>query len=288
MTISGKTKLAAVIGWPIEHSLSPALHGFWFMEHGLDAAVVPLPVKPENLREVIRCLPLMGFRGAWVTLPHKEQALSLLDEVDGAGKAIGAVNTLIFGPDAKISGKNTDAFGFLENLKAQQPGVQLRGKSAMVLGAGGAASAIIQSLITAGCSKILVSNRTESRAHTLASHWKEKAGYPVDAVPWEAKENHLTNVSLLVNTTSLGMVGQPDLKIGIGGLPDTAIVADIIYRPLKTSLLQKAEAAGHPICTGLGMLVHQGRPGFESMFGVAPSNINGAEQALIKMLGLDA
>ncbi len=287
MTITGKTKLAAVIGWPIGHSLSPALHGHWCKAQNIDGVVIPLAVRPENFETVVRTLPLMGFSGAWVTIPHKEQALRLADSVDPVGEKIGAVNTLVFEKDNTIRARNTDAFGFVENFKSQLPAVKLRDAHGLILGAGGAASAAVAGLIELGCSRITISNRTSSRAADLAAHWRTQTSVPVETVDWADRDRALSDTDILVNATSLGMTGQPDLEIDLNQLPKTAAVADIVYRPLKTTLLNSAEKRGNPIATGLGMLVHQGRPGFEAMFGAAPADFEGAEKALMTQLGQD-
>jgi shikimate dehydrogenase len=260
-TLSGSAKLAGVIGWPVAHSRSPRLHGFWLARHGIDGAYVPLAVPPGRLAEAVRGLLAAGFRGANVTLPHKEAALSLCDEVEESARRAGAVNTLRF-EGGRILGSNTDGWGFLESLREQAPGFDPRSGPAVVLGAGGAARAIAAALQDAGCPRIVLVNRTRPRAEALAA----ALGGAVEV----ADHPPLAEAALLVNTTSLGMVGQPPLEIDLAPLPAAAVVADIVYVPLQTPLLAAARARGLVAVDGLGMLLHQARPGFAAWFGVMP------------------
>jgi shikimate dehydrogenase len=264
MTISGKAKIAGVIGWPIGHSLSPALHGFWIGQHQLDAAYVPFAVRPEDFTRVVGLMPAQGLRGANVTLPHKEAAYLLCDERDEAAVATGAVNTLVF-EGGRVLGRNTDVFGFTEALREDGVG-DLSGKKAVVLGAGGAARAIVFALLSMGVARVVVVNRTIAKAQSLAVFF----GAHVEAQAWENVSSCLADCDVLVNTTSLGMKGQPDLQLDLGTLKSDAVVSDIVYRPLETNLLQQAKARGHRIVGGLGMLLHQARPGFAAWFGVEP------------------
>jgi shikimate dehydrogenase len=260
-TLSGSAKLAGVIGWPVAHSRSPRLHGFWLARHGIDGAYVPLAVPPGRLAEALRGLLAAGFRGANVTLPHKEAALSLCDELEASARRAGAVNTLRF-EGGRILGANTDGFGFLESLREQAPGFDPRSGPAVVLGAGGAARAIAAALQDAGCPRIVLVNRTRARAEALAA----ALGGTVEV----ADHPPLAEAALLVNTTSLGMAGQPPLPIDLAPLPAAAVVADIVYVPLQTPLLAAARARGLVAVDGLGMLLHQARPGFAAWFGVMP------------------
>ncbi|MCK8787603.1 shikimate dehydrogenase [Roseomonas sp. NAR14] len=266
--LSGKARLAGVFGWPATHSRSPRLHGFWLERHGIDGAYVPLSVAPAQFETAVRGLAAAGFRGANVTIPHKEAAYALCDEVDHAARRAGAVNTLRF-EAGRILGGNTDGFGFLESLAEQAPGFDPAAGPAVLLGAGGACRAIAAALLDEGCPRVTLVNRTTERAEALARDLDA-----TDARPGRlriATEAPLDGAALLVNTTSLGMEGQPPLAIDLAPLPDGAVVADAVYVPLETPLLAAARARGLRGVDGLGMLLHQARPGFEAWFGVAPA-----------------
>ncbi len=266
MILSGKARLAGVIGWPVGHSRSPRLHGWWLDRYGLDGAYVPLAVRPEDLAAAVAALPRMGFAGANLTVPHKEAALALVDEVDSLAARIGAVNTLVVRPDGGIEGRNTDAFGFLENLRRGAPDWQPSAGSAVVLGAGGAARAVVAALAEAGVPEIRLANRSAPRAEALAADF----GPAVRPVAWDERSAALDGARLLVNTTTLGMAGQPPLDIDLAPLPAAALVNDIVYVPLETPLLAAARARGHRVVDGLGMLLWQAVPGFEAWFGHRP------------------
>jgi shikimate dehydrogenase len=257
--ITGKAMVAGVFGWPAGHSRSPQLHGHWLERHGIDGAYVPLPVPPEQFEVAVRGVMAAGFRGANVTIPHKEVAFALCDERDAFATRVGAVNTLVF-EGGRIIGSNTDGFGFMENLRAHAPA--WRAGPAVLLGAGGAARAIAAALLDAGVPELVVVNRSAERAEALA----EALGNRVSA----AAEPPLRNAALLVNTTSLGMAGQPPLEIDLSPLPAHAVVADAVYVPRETALLRAARARGLVAVPGLGMLLHQARPGFRLWFGVDP------------------
>jgi shikimate dehydrogenase len=265
MSISGKAKLAGVMGWPVGHSRSPRLHGYWLKHLGIDGAYVPLAVKPEDFEQVLRALPRMGFAGANVTVPHKEQALALADHVEPLARRIGAVNTLVVRPDGSIEGRNTDAFGFLENLRHGAPHWNVA-EPAVVLGAGGAARAVCAALVDAGVPDIRLVNRSRDRAEKLAA----EIGGRFTVVDWESGADALAGVGLLVNTTTLGMSGQPPLVLDLSALPLHAVVNDIVYAPLMTDLLVAAAARGNRAVDGLGMLLWQALPGFEAWFGARP------------------
>ena len=266
MILTGKAKLAGVIGWPVGHSRSPRLHGYWLDRLNIDGTYVPLAVEPGDLASVIAALPKMGFAGVNLTVPHKEAGLALVDEVDSLAERIGAVNTLVVREDGSIEGRNTDAFGFLENLRQGAPDWQAEAAPAMVLGAGGAARAVVVALMDAGVKEIRVANRTVERAQTFADTF----GSGVRAVSWAERGDALSGVGLLVNTTTLGMSGQAALDIDLEDLPDTAVVNDIVYVPLETPLLAAARQRGNRVVDGLGMLLWQAVPGFEAWFGVRP------------------
>ena len=277
MKLSGEARLAGVLGWPVSHSLSPRLHGHWLREYRVDGAYRPLKVEPEKLPEALRGLIALGFRGANVTLPHKERALELCAEVTERAARIGAVNTLVV-RDGHLEGDNSDGFGFLENLKERADAWQAEQGPAVVLGAGGAARAILVALLDAGVPEIRLLNRTRSRAESLA----EDLGGPIQPLDWGSWERALEGAALLVNTTSLGMQGQPPLDIELDALPRSALVNDIVYVPLETRLLAAARVRGNPVVDGLGMLLHQARPGFESWFGVSPSVTPALRRAVLE------
>lgn len=258
--------LAGVIGHPIAHSKSPQLHGYWLKKYGLAGYYIPMDVAPENLGVVLRTLPKAGFVGANVTVPHKETALRLADFVSKRAKLIGAANTLLFGDDGKIYADNTDGFGFMENLRNGAPDWSPSDGPAVVFGAGGAARAVLQGLLEAGVPKIMLTNRTQARAEQL----KEEFGDRITVVDWIQAGNVIEEAELVVNTTSLGMQGKPELRVPLDGLQPGAVVTDLVYAPLKTKLLQTAEEAGCTTVDGLGMLLYQAVPGFERWFGTRP------------------
>ncbi|HLO79145.1 MAG TPA: shikimate dehydrogenase, partial [Magnetospirillum sp.] len=266
MIVSGKAKLAGVIGWPVGHSRSPRLHGFWLRHLNIDGAYVPLPVRPEDFEHVLRALPRMGFAGANVTVPHKERALALADEVEPLARRIGAVNTLVVRADGSVLGRNTDAFGFLENLRHGAPHWQPDAGPAVVLGAGGAARAVCAALVDAGVPEIRLVNRSLDRARQVAAD----LGGNMTVITWSQLSQALEGAALLVNTTTLGMTGQPPLDIDLAPLPTHAVVNDIVYAPLMTNLLVTAAVRGNPVVDGLGMLLWQAVPGFEAWFGARP------------------
>ncbi len=259
--ITGKARLAGVLGWPVSHSRSPQLHGYWLRQYGIDGAYLPLPVAPADFAGAVRALVTLGFRGCNVTIPHKEAAFALCDEVDDVARRMGAANTLVF-RDGRIHGSNTDGFGFLQSLHEQAPGWQAADGPVVMLGAGGAARAIAVALLDAGCPRLTIVNRNLARAEELAAGLDGRV--VVAATP------PLEDAALLVNSTSLGMVGQPPLEIDLAPLPAHAVVADAVYVPLETPLLAAARARGLRGVDGLGMLLHQARPGFSEWFGVMP------------------
>ncbi|MCA8927420.1 MAG: shikimate dehydrogenase [Alphaproteobacteria bacterium] len=265
MSISGAARLAGVMGWPIAHSRSPHIHGYWLERYRIDGAYVPLAIRPEHLAEAFAALPKVGFRGWNITLPHKEAARRLVDSVTPAAERIGAVNTVTVQADGSLSGDNTDAFGFLAHIDQSVPDWP-RARPALVLGAGGAARAVIFALLEAGVPEVRLCNRTLARAEALAAD----NGPAVRPVRWEDREAAMDGAGLVVNTTSLGMHGQPPLEVRLEALPVDAVVNDIVYVPLETPLLAAAAARGLRTVDGLGMLLHQARPGFERWFGHRP------------------
>jgi shikimate dehydrogenase len=258
--------LAGVIGAPVAHSRSPRLHGHWLARYNLAGAYVPLHVEPANLLQVLQALPKAGFIGVNVTLPHKEAALAIADQVSATARRVGAANTLTFLPDGRLHADNTDATGFINNLRDGAPKWQPDSAPAVVLGAGGASRAVIVALLDAGAPLIHLTNRSQDRAEALARAF----GPLVQVVPWENRDACLRGSGLVVNTTSLGMTGQLPLDLPLDGLSDHAVVTDIVYSPLETPLLRAAQKRGLHTVDGLGMLLHQGVPGFERWFGQRP------------------
>jgi shikimate dehydrogenase len=265
MILSGKAKVAGIFGWPIAHSRSPRLHGFWLDRHGIDGTYIPLAVAPENFATAFRALPALGFRGVNITVPHKEAALAQCDLVDPQARRIGAVNTVVVDEGGRLIGSNTDAFGFIESIRRPAQWNAASGL-AVVLGAGGAARAIVVALIDAGVPALRIANRTRGRAESLAA----ELGGGIEVVDWERRAGALTGAALLVNTTTLGMQGHAPLAIDLSALPSDAVVTDIVYTPLQTPLLRDAAARGNPVVDGLDMLLYQAQPGFEKWFGVRP------------------
>ncbi|MEM6439010.1 MAG: shikimate dehydrogenase [Pseudomonadota bacterium] len=265
MTPSSRVPLAGVIGWPIAHSRSPRLHGHWLRRHGIAGHYIPMGVEPKDFEAALQALPLLGFKGINVTLPHKEAALKLADKHSDRAALIGAANTLTFREDGTIFADNTDGYGFLENLKAGAPAWR-SDAPAVLLGAGGSARAILATLLAAGVPEIRLANRTRSRAEFLADEF----GARVRVIDWLSIEAALPSAALLANATSLGMTGQPPLSLSLKKAPKKLTVTDIVYAPLETPLLAEARARKLAAVDGLGMLLHQGRPGFEAWFGAAP------------------
>jgi shikimate dehydrogenase len=258
--------LAGLIGSPIAHSKSPRIHRHWLTVMGLPGHYIPMNVSPDNLAEVLRTLPKAGFVGVNITIPHKEKVLDLVDLVTDRATLIGAVNTLIFRKDGKIHADNTDGYGFIKNLQSAPCGWDAASGPAAVLGAGGASRAVIAALLDAGVPEILLSNRTRVRADALAQEF----GKRVRVFDWVQAGNMLEHCATVVNTTSLGMIGQQPLRVPLDGLQKGAVVTDIVYAPLRTKLLEVADEMGCHTVDGLGMLLHQAVPGFERWFGQRP------------------
>lgn len=267
MTISGKAVVAGVMGWPVGHSRSPLLHNFWLARAGIDGVYIPFAVPPDRVTQALRALPALGFAGTNVTIPHKEAVFDAVDEADAIARRIGAVNTVFVRDDGSLAGTNTDAFGFVEALRGRLGAWSGAGAAAVVLGAGGAARAIVAALQDEGAREIRLVNRTRARAEVLC----ERFGSPVVAVDWAAREDALDGAGLLVNTTALGMAGGAPLDIRLDGLPADAVVNDIVYTPLETPLLAAARGRGCRAVDGLEMLLHQARPGFAGWYGVEPA-----------------
>jgi len=258
--------LAGIIGWPVAHSRSPRLHNYWIEKYGLNGAYVQLPVAPGLLDQAIPGLKALGFRGCNITLPHKVDALKLVDEVDVMARRMGAMNTIVVQPDGSLKGFNNDGFGYIQSLLDAQPDWRADAGPITVLGAGGAARAVVLSLADRGAKEIRLLNRTDAKAQALADEF----GAPVKVHSWADRHAALADVALLVNTTSQGMHGYPALEIDLAALPEHALVSDVIYVPLETPLLAAARQRGNPTVNGLGMLLNQARPAFHAWFGVMP------------------
>ena len=261
-----KIPLAGVIGSPVAHSKSPQLQRHWLKEYGIKGYYIPMDVAHDDLEQVLRTLPKQGFVGVNVTIPHKEAVMGIADIVTDRATLIGAANTLIFRKDGKILADNTDGYGFMANLQSNAPNWKPKDGPAVVLGAVGAARAVVASLLHVGVPEILLTNRTRVRSEKLA----EELGNRIKVVDWVQAGNIVEEANVLINTTSLGMVGKPELRVPLDGLRPETTVTDLVYTPLKTRLLLEAEQAGCTVVDGLGMLLHQAVPGFERWFGVRP------------------
>ncbi len=258
--------LAGVMGWPVMHSRSPMLHNYWFKRHNLAGTYVPLAIRPEGLAAALRALHPLGFAGCNLTIPHKEHALTIVDEVDTLAKSIGAISCVVARPDGSISGTNNDCYGFIHNIRQEQPGWRADAGPIVVIGAGGGSRAVCYGLAQEGAREIRVVNRTLARAKGIAG----ELGGPIKALPWEQRHEALEGAAMVVNTTSCGMVGQPLLDIKLDKLPKSALAADIIYIPLETPFLAAARRRGNRTVNGLGMPLNQGRPAWKAWFGIEP------------------
>jgi len=281
MSISGHAIVAGVMGWPVAHSLSPRLHGYWLRHYRIDGAYVPLAVPPGEVEGALRALPKLGMAGCNITVPHKESSLACLDDVSNIARRVGAVNTVVVGSDGQLTGTNTDAVGFRDNIVTNVPGWNAAEGPAVVLGAGGAARAVVAALADDGSPEVRVINRTEARAERLA----DDIGGPVFPFAWNDAADAMDGAALVVNTTTLGMTNQPPLVVDISALPLSAVVADIVYNPLCTALMETAAARGNTVVGGLGMLLHQARPGFAAWFGVEPEVTDELESFVREALG---
>jgi shikimate dehydrogenase len=258
--------LAGVMGWPVMHSRSPLLHNFWFSQHGLAGTYVPLAIAPANLAAALRALHPLGFAGCNLTLPHKQAAMAIVDEVDALAKSIGAISCVVVRPDGSLAGTNNDCYGFVQNVRQTRPGWRADAGPIVVIGAGGGARAVCYGLAQEGAREIRLVNRSLAHAQKIENDF----GGPLKALPWEQRLDALDGAAMVVNTTSCGMVGQPALDLKLDKLPKSALAADIIYIPLETPFLAAARARGNPTVNGLGMLLHQGRPAWQAWFGIEP------------------
>jgi shikimate dehydrogenase len=257
---------ACVIGWPISHSRSPLIHGYWLKQYEIEGSYTRLPVEPGNLADFFNSFTSSGYAGCNVTIPHKEGAFRLVTPADGSTRRLRVVNT-IYLRNGRLLGTNTDGEGFINSLRGTSPGLNLRNTRAVLLGAGGAATAIIDALILQGVSEVSTLNRSFEKAALL----RERFGKIVAPVEWSQRNDAIADCRLLVNTTSLGMKGQPELEIDLSRLPAEALVTDIVYTPLRTKFLDDAASRGNAVVEGLGMLLHQAVRGFELWFGIRPA-----------------
>lgn len=270
---AGGRPFAAIVGWPVDQSRSPALHGYWLKQHGITGHYGRLPVEPKRaaLEELVAFLrKTPNARGCNLTLPHKIDIMPLLDRIHHDAARIGAVNTVIKQPDGSLEGRNSDGFGFLAHLQASAPKWQAKAGPVVVLGAGGAARAIVCTLMDAGVSELRLINRTQENAVKLGTAFTPNDGRRIAIERWDDRSAALDGATLLVNNTSLGMTGKPPLEIDLKKLPTGAVVDDIVYIPLETDLLARARTRGNACVDGLGMLLHQGRMGFKAWFGADP------------------
>ena len=258
--------LAGVMGWPVAHTRSPAIHNHWITKYGLKGAYVQLPVQPDRLETAIRGLAALGFAGCNVTVPHKVSAMRFMDELHPAARRVAAINTIVVQPDGSLLGMTNDGAGYIQSLRDADATWRGDAGPALVLGAGGAARAIVVALLDEGVPELRITNRTLERAQELANDFGDR----VKVVPWAERNEAMAGVSLLVNTTSLGMHGQAPLAVALDALPLEAMVSDAVYIPLETPLLAQARMRGHRTVNGLGMLLNQARPAFQSWFGVLP------------------
>ena len=269
--------MAGVMGWPVAHSRSPVIHTHWIQQYGLSGAYGRFAVRPERLEAALRGLSALGMAGCNITLPHKIEAMQWVDHVDPLGRRMGAINLVVVQADGALHGFNTDGYGFIQSLRDAKPDWRADAGPIVVLGGGGAARAIVLSLIDAGASSIRLINRTRSKAQVLADEF----GPVVAVFDWSERNDALAGAAMLVNTTDQGMHGKTDLDLQLDALPTDALVCDAIYIPLETTLLAAARARGNLTVNGLGMLLNQARPAFKAWFGVDPEVTPALREALI-------
>ena len=277
MTRTDRFLLAGVMGFPVMHSRSPQLHNYWLARYGLTGSYLPLAIPPERLRAALHALAALGFSGCNLTIPHKEAALDLVDEVDLLARRIGAVNCVVVRPDGSLAGANYDAFGYIESVREAKPGWRADAGPVVVIGAGGGARAVLLGLLEQGARDIRLVNRTAARAKAL----QLSLGPFITAVEWQSRDRALDGAAMLVNTTNQGMVGEAALDLALDRLPVSALVSDIVYIPRETPLLAAARARSNPTVNGLGMLLHQARPAFHGWFGIMPE-VTGELRAMME------
>jgi len=258
--------LAGVVGWPVMHSRSPMLHNYWFKHHGLAGTYVPLAIRPEHLAAALRGLHPLGFSGVNVTIPHKQEAMKIVHEVDALAKSIGAISCVIVRSDGSLAGTNNDCYGFIQAVRQEQPGWRADAGPIVVIGAGGGSRAVCYGLAHEGAREIRLVNRTLERAKGIAAQF----GGPIKALPWDQRHDVLEGAAMVINTTNQGMVGNPALDLRLDKLQKSALAADIVYIPLETPFLAAARKRGNRTVNGLGMLLNQGRPAWKAWFGIEP------------------
>ena len=268
--------IAGLLGWPVAHSRSPVIHNHWLAQYGISGRYVLFAVPPERLEAAVRGIAVLGLRGCNVTTPHKQAIFPLLDRVDDLARRIGAVNTVVVEKDGTLSGFNNDGNGFIQSLRDADPKWTPASGPILVLGAGGAARAVVASLAAQGATEIRLANRTSAKAQDIA----KVVGSVVKVVPWEERADALDGVALLANATSLGTADKPPLEIALDRLPRSALVGDLIYIPPETPLLAAARMRGNVTVNGLGLLLNQARPAFKAWFGVMPDITPALRQAI--------
>ena len=266
MTHPTQFLLAGVMGWPVMHSRSPLLHNYWFEKYQLTGRYVPLAIEPKGLATALRALHPLGFAGCNLTIPHKQAAIELVDEVDEVAAKIGAISCVVVRPDGSLAGSNNDCYGFIHNIRQEQPAWRADAGPVAVIGAGGGSRAVCYALTQAGVREIRLINRTFARARAMA----DKFGAPVTAFSWDERAEALAGTTMVVNTTNQGMAGQPALDLRLDRLPLSAVAADLIYIPRETPFLAAARERGNRTVNGLGMLLHQARPAWHAWFGIEP------------------
>ncbi|MDB5532931.1 MAG: shikimate 5-dehydrogenase [Hyphomicrobiales bacterium] len=266
MAYAGRFLMAGVMGWPVMHSKSPMLHNYWFQQYGLNGTYVPLAIEPSGLGAALRALHPLGFAGCNLTIPHKQEALKIVDEVDPIGRSMGAISCVVVRPDGSLRGSNNDGYGFIENILEHAPQTRFDAGPVTVIGAGGGARAVIWGLAERGAKEIRLVNRTKARAQKIADEFNVS----IKPVDWADRNLALEDCNIVVNTTSQGMVGMASLDVDLARLPRHALVTDIVYTPLETPLLRAARQRGNPTVDGLGMLLHQARPAWQAWFNLDP------------------
>ena len=277
MSDSNQFKLAGVMGMPVFQSRSPMLHNYWIKKHNVKGAYGHFPVQIDNVEAAVRGLSALGIAGCNITQPHKIMAMTLMDELSPLAQRIGAINCIVVQPDGSLHGFNNDGFGYIQSLKDANPLWRADSGPIVVLGAGGAARAVVISLMDEGAQEIRLINRTRAKADALASVNTQV----VKTFDWSERDAALEGAAMLVNTTNQGMYGQPPLEIQLDALPKSAMVSDLIYIPLETPLLAAARVRGNATVNGLGMLLNQAIPAFEVWFGVRPEITDELRQSIL-------
>jgi shikimate dehydrogenase len=278
MSNNNPFKLAGVMGMPVLQSRSPLLHNHWIAKYGLNAAYGHFPVQPEHLEQAVRGLSALGLAGCNITIPHKVNAMSFMDWVDPLAQRMGAINCIVVQPDGALHGFNFDGYGYIQSLRDVKPDWRADEGPVVVFGAGGAARAVVLSLVDLGAKEIRLINRTQAKAQELAQGLETV----VKVLGWQERHDALAGAALLINTTNQGMYDQPALDVSLDALPTSALVSDAVYIPLETPLLQAARLRGHATVNGLGMLLNQARPAFQAWFGVMPEITPELQQAVLK------